>query len=529
MICQACNTENPDQAKFCMGCGDALQNLCAECGTELPADAKFCFSCGAKVGDPALAPTTATSPASATAEAPQTAAESEALDRLAQYVPKELLSKLESARAGGSMAGERRVVTMLFCDVQGSTAAAGALDPEDWAEIINGAFEHLIAPVYKYEGTLARLMGDAILAFFGAPIAHEDDPQRAVLAGLEILESVRPYAEEIQRKWGFDLAVRVGINTGLVVVGEVGSDLRVEYSALGDAINIAARMEQTAAPNTLQITAETQRLIAPFFDFSDLGGIEVKGKEEPIQAYRVNHALSEMGQLRGIEGLDSPLVGRADEMETLKRAASELADGRGQIVSLMGEAGLGKSRLMAELQRAATNQQQAMWLEGRSLSYETETPYAPFADVVISALADAGLDTSDFDYINFKSALTKLVPESASTIAPHLATLAGTSPTGEDLEVVRYLDPPRAKGKTFDAAYTFFQELAVKRSLILVFDDLHWVDPTSLELIKMLMPIADQCPFMLIGVYRPRRNERSWEFFESASRDFAHRHVEVTL
>ena len=180
-----------------------------------------------------------------------------------------------------------------------------------WAEIINGAFEHLIAPVYRYEGTLARLMGDAILAFFGAPIAHEDDPQRAVLAGLEILESVRPYSEQINLKWGFDLAVRVGINTGLVVVGEVGSDLRVEYSALGDAINIAARMEQTAAPDTIQITADTHRLVAPFFDFTDLGGVEVKGKDEPVQAYRVNAATSEVGQLRGIEGLDSPLIGRA--------------------------------------------------------------------------------------------------------------------------------------------------------------------------------------------------------------------------
>ncbi len=427
------------------------------------------------------------------------------------------------------MAGERRVVTMLFCDVQGSTAAAGALDPEDWADIINGAFEHLIAPVYKYEGTLARLMGDAILAFFGAPIAHEDDPQRAVLAGLEILESVKPYADEIKLKWGFDLAVRVGINTGLVVVGEVGSDLRVEYSALGDAINIAARMEQTAAPNTLQITSETQRLIAPFFDFTDLGGIDVKGKQEPVQSYRVNHAIADAGQLRGIEGLDSPLVGRADEMELLEKAASELAEGRGQIVSLMGEAGLGKSRLMAELQRASSSDNDAIWLEGRSLSYETETPYAPFVDIISSALAEAGLTESDFSYEQFKSAIITLAPENGVAIAPHLASLAATIPTGEELEIVRYLSPPQAKAKTFDAAISLFQELAATRSLILVFDDLHWVDPTSLELIKMLMPITDECPLMLVGVYRPRRQERSWEFFEAAARDFAHRHVEVNL
>lgn len=515
-----------------MGCGDALQNLCPECGTELPANAKFCFSCGTKVGDadPSPAPVTAESETAPSVNPAEVAAvEAEALSRLSQYVPPELLSKLESARAGGSMAGERRVVTMLFCDVQGSTAAAGQLDPEDWAEIINGAFEHLIAPVYKYEGTLARLMGDAILAFFGAPIAHEDDPQRAVLAGLEILEAVKPYSEEINRKWGFDLGVRVGINTGLVVVGEVGSDLRVEYSALGDAINIAARMEQTAAPNTLQITGETQRLIAPFFDFTDLGGIEVKGKEEPVQAYRVNHATAESGQLRGIEGLDSPLIGRAAEMETLHNAANELSEGRGQIVSLLGEAGLGKSRLMAELRRAIGADHKSLWLEGRSLSYETETPYAPFVDIMISALAETGLDTSSFTYEQFKDSITQLIPDQADSVAPYLASITGTTVTGEDLEVVRYLDPPRAKAKTFQAAHAFFQELAAKRSLILVFDDLHWVDPTSLELINMLMPIADQCPLMLVGVYRPRRQERSWEFHEVVGRDFAHRHVEVNL
>ena len=144
------------------------------------------------------------------------------------------------------MQGERRIVTMLFCDVAGSTAAAGKLDPKEWAEVMNGAFEHLIAPVYQYEGTLARLMGDAILAFFGAPVAHEDDPQRAVMAGLDILDGIQPYKEEVRARWGLDFEVRVGINTGLVVVGEVGSDLRMEYTALGDAINVAARMEQTA-------------------------------------------------------------------------------------------------------------------------------------------------------------------------------------------------------------------------------------------------------------------------------------------
>ena len=275
-----------------------------------------------------------------------------AQDRIQQYVPAELLAKLESARASGGMQGERRVVTMLFCDVQGSTAAAGNLDPEEWAEIMNGAFEHLIAPVYRYEGTLPRLMGDAILAFFGAPIGHEDDPQRAVLSGLDIIQGIRPYAEQVKSQWGLDFNVRVGINTGLVVVGEVGSDLRVEYTALGDAVNLAARMEQTAEPGTVQITDETHKLIAPLFDFEDLGGVEVKGKEKPVQCYRVLQSKAEPGQLRGIEGLEAPLIGRDLEMDRLRRATGELLQGRGQICSVMGEAGLGKSRLVAELHHA---------------------------------------------------------------------------------------------------------------------------------------------------------------------------------
>ena len=204
-----------------------------------------------------------------------------------QFLPQELKHKLQAARTSGRMVGERRVVTMLFCDVKGSTAAAEHLDPEDWTEIINGAFEYMIKPVYKYEGIVARLMGDAILAFFGAPIAHEDDPQRAVLAGLDITAGIAPYSANVLSKWGINLDVRVGINTGMVVVGAVGSDLRMEYTAMGDAVNLASRMEQMAKPGTVQIAEETFKLVSSSFEIEELGSIEVKGKDEPVPAYRV--------------------------------------------------------------------------------------------------------------------------------------------------------------------------------------------------------------------------------------------------
>ena len=195
-------------------------------------------------------------------------------------------------------------------------------------------------------------MGDAILAIFGAPIAHEDDPQRAVLAGLDIVEGIQEYKHEVDRRWSMDFDVRIGINTGLVVVGEVGSDLHVEYTALGDAINLAARMEQTAEPGTIQVSANTYRYVRALFDVAPLGAIELKGKAEPVEAYRVLGARAQPGRTRGIEGLDAPMIGRNEEMSILRAAVAELRNGRGQIVSVMGEAGLGKSRLVAELRKS---------------------------------------------------------------------------------------------------------------------------------------------------------------------------------
>jgi class 3 adenylate cyclase len=280
--------------------------------------------------------------------------------------------KLEAARASGDMVGERRVVTMMFCDVKGSTAAAENLDPEEWSEIINGAFEHMIKPVYTYEGTVARLMGDGILAFFGAPLAHEDDPQRAVLAGLDIIGSMAPYRETIKKSWGIDLNVRVGINTGLVVVGSVGSDLRMEYTALGDAINLAARMEDTALPGTIQIADDTYKLVSQLFEFESLGGIDVKGKSEPVSAYRVLGRKDITRRTRGIEGLHVEMVGREAELLTLHKVMTDLNQGIGRIVCVLGEAGLGKSRLVSESHQDYKNLigSDGNWFETISLSYE---------------------------------------------------------------------------------------------------------------------------------------------------------------
>jgi class 3 adenylate cyclase/tetratricopeptide (TPR) repeat protein len=469
-------------------------------------------------------------------------------ERLSQYIPPELLSKLESARASGGMMGERRVVTMLFCDVQGSTQAAEQLDPEEWADIMNGAFSRLIEPVYKYEGTLARLMGDAILAFFGAPIGHEDDPQRAALAALDILQDVEPYRAEVKSKWGIDFNVRIGINTGLVVVGEVGSDLRVEYTALGDAVNLAARMEQTAEPGTIQVSSDTHRLIAPLFDFEPLGGIEVRGKADPVDTFMVLGAKAAPGSLRGIEGLDSPLIGRDADLKSLRETVSQLMMGNGQMVSIMGEAGLGKSRLLAELRRAlvtdghvalrqgssseATSggmESKLGWYEGRSYSYETSTPYAPFIVLFknLFGIQPGQSDAEQYELIHARA--STIAPGRANDLAPFMANMLGVQTEGEAAQALRYLDPPQMRQNIFNATMELLEKAAAERPQVIVLDDLHWVDPTSLDLVRELMPITDRAALMIISVFRPSTQDASWQFHESAMRDYGHRYHSVTL
>ena len=220
----------------------------------------------------------------------------------------------EAGVAGPStapLAGERRVVSILFCDVKGSTAMAEGLDPEDWAGIIQRAMEYLIEPVNRHGGTVAQVMGDGILALFGAPAAHEDDPQRAVLAGLEIVEGISIFHTQVKHTRGLDFNVRVGVHTGLAVVGDVGAEDQSGYTALGDAVNLAARMEQTAQPGTLQVSAQTYHLVQQQFDCAPLGEIKVKGKQKPLPVYRVTGFKGKPVTTRGLErqGLQSPLVG----------------------------------------------------------------------------------------------------------------------------------------------------------------------------------------------------------------------------
>jgi class 3 adenylate cyclase/tetratricopeptide (TPR) repeat protein/type II secretory pathway predicted ATPase ExeA len=531
MQCPKCNTENREGAKFCASCGASLVLVCAQCGTELPPHAKFCFNCATPVG--ALPP--------APKEEPGVPALDEAIQRL---VPKEFAERLLATR--GQVGKERRIVTILFSDVKGSTAMAEGLDPEDVMEIMDGAFDVLIEPVYRYEGTVARLMGDAILAFFGAPIAHEDDPERACRAGLEIIKGAGRYAARLEEERGIrGFNVRVGINTGLVVVGEVGSDLRVEYTAMGDAINLAARMESAAEPGTILITEDTHKLIAPLFETEALGPIEVKGKTEPVSVYRVLVPKVVPLKPRGIAGLESPLVGRETEFRALQEAVEHLQAGVGGIVTVVGEAGIGKSRLVAEAQKRTLAKvrkpsqgwSSVQWVEGRCLSYGTSVAYLPWLDVLRALLEVSPEDTPVAVRNTVRqwvqalrlSSGQALRPDRFEGVYPYLGHLMSLPLEAAEEAIVRDLEGEQLKAGTFRAVETLLEGMAQQHPLVIVCEDLHWADPTSVELLERLLALTDRAPLLFICVFRPQTEHGCWRLRETAARTYGHRHTDLWL
>ncbi len=538
--CSNCATDNRDQARFCKRCGFWLLPNCPFCNTVLPKSALFCDHCGRQLnpqvgsmpqvpnlGSPSvIAPAPREAPPPKKSKSPASVSPIETSE-LHQYIPKELMNKLRAARDKGGMVGERRVVTMLFCDLKGSTAAAERLDPEDWTEIMNGAFAHMIKPVYQYEGTIARLMGDALLAFFGAPIAHEDDPRRAILAGLDIVEGIEPYREQIRERYGVDFDVRVGINTGLVVVGAVGSDLRMEYSALGDAINLAARMEQTAEPGTVRVAHDTYKLVKSLFEFRVLGGVEVKGKSEPVLAYQAISRKFEASQARGIEGLHASIVGRETELSALRQVMADLKQGLGRIIFVLGEAGMGKTRLISEAHQVfhGFGYPQAVWIETISLSYETNQAYGIFQRLIRRL---GGMEYNDPPGI-IREKLNRLVEEVDETRRSRARQVFEALFGLENERNAVAMDDETFRRELLEAMYAWWKTRFSLYPAVLVFDDMHWSDAASADLLRQLLPLTGEGPLVLLFALRAERTAPAWQIKTTADEEYHHRYTELFL
>jgi class 3 adenylate cyclase/tetratricopeptide (TPR) repeat protein len=511
MNCSHCDFENPSDAKFCQNCGRSLEIICPNCEISNAPVAKFCKNCGQGLAVEALP---ATPPPTPSPEKPA-----------------------EESR------GERRVVTVLFCDVVGSTSLGEQMDPEEWTEIMNGIFERLIAATSRYGGTVARLMGDAILTLFGAPTAHEDDPLRAVRAALDMLQDLRPYQDRVKKEISFagvqpsstDLELRIGINTGLVVVGNVGTGQNQEYTAMGDAINLAARMEQTARPGTIQVAQDTYKLIAPLVEVEELGEVEVKGKREPVSAYRVLGLKRRSSPAPDLDSLEAPLVGREQEIELLQRTLNRLNEGYGQILSLIGEAGLGKSRLIQEFHHtlehnrlSGTNGRSSnsfQWYQAESLSFEDSHPYGLFQRLLRRM---AGISASDPPAL-VRQKIKTLSSSFDSQHDSQLLSGLGALFSLEDQESATYLEGEDLKQSLLAGIVTLIKSLSAEKPTVLVFEDLHWADPASIELLTQLFALTDENPLLLMNTFRPERDSEAWKVKEAAELDSLHRYLEINL
>lgn len=506
MKCPNCSFENASDARFCENCGQPFERLCPKCGTPNSPTAKFCKNDGFNL-QTAKAETRA-------AQVTKTAD----LDALRKAAPQNVATKILAER--DRMEGERKLVTALFTDIVGSTTLAEQMDPEDWREIVSGTHQIVSKAVYHYEGTIAQLLGDGVLAFFGAPLAHEDDAERAARAALEILTSIRQYAEQLKKsKKVENFQMRVGLNSGPVVVGNIGSDLHMEYLAVGDTVNLAARMQSAAEPDTILISENTYRLAANLFAYEDKGKIPVKGKTEPIQVYRVLSEKVGAIRQRGIAGLSSPMVGRQREFSTLTGIIEDARAGRGAIVSIIGEAGLGKSRLVAEWRKAALavlGNRPGSWIEGRCLSFGTSIAHHLSTDILRGIIGAPAGSSEEETHAALRKTMESLFGDEMKEVYPFLGHLLGLKLEEEMAARVKYLDGPALQAKYISSYKRLLETLAKAGPVVIVCEDVHWADPSSVELGSQVLQIAAQVPLVVVFVTRADKESTGWKLIQQA-------------
>jgi len=486
MKCPKCQVDNKDEAKFCRKCGAKLLKICPQCSSEnLPED-NFCDQCGHDLTRPSE-------------PSPKDLSFDEKLAKIQRYLPKDLTEKILSQR--DKIEGERKQVTVMFCDMEGFTQLSERLGPEEAYSIMDQVYEILIHKVHDYEGTVNEMTGDGIMALFGAPIALEDAPQRAIRSATVIHREMAKFSDRIkqERKDIRPLKMRIGVHTGPVVVGTLGNDLRVEFKAVGDTVNLASRMQELAEPGTTYISEETFRLTEGLFQFERLGQKEVKGREEPVNVYRAispstRRTRFDVSAERGL----TPFVGRGRELELLLDGLERSKGGRGQAFSIVSEAGVGKSRLLYEFRKAVANED-VTFLEGRCLSYSRGVVYHPVIDI-LKANFDIHEGDGDFDIKEkVKRGLKILGADEASTL-PYLLELFAVKDSGIDKIP---MSPEERKNRIIEALRRIVLKGSEIRPLIMAFEDLHWVDKSSEDQLKHLLESIPGARILLIFTYRP--------------------------
>jgi class 3 adenylate cyclase len=472
MNCPDCGQANPTEARFCNGCGSRLVLTCPACKQPNPPASRFCNSCGQKLTD-----TDGPTPTS--------------------YTPKHLADRILVSKE--ALEGERKLVTVLFVDVSGFTAMSERLDPEDVHQLMDRAFELMLAEVHRYEGTVNQFLGDGLMALFGAPIAHEDHAVRAVHASLGIQRALAGYREQLRRDRGIEFRIRMGLNTGAVVVGKIGDNLRMDYTAVGDTTNLAARVLALAGPGEILIGPDTAKATGPYFALEPLEEVVVKGKTLPVRPFRVRSARGVHGRIEALleRGL-TPLVGRERELALLVDRFAEVQARNGQAVFVFGEPGIGKSRLLAEFRRSA-EAAGARWLVGRCVSYGRAISYLPVLDLVRDLLGISEADPVDVIAERMDSGVGELGADAAWT-RPFIRALLSLDP-GDPAVVT--MNPHQRRGRIVDAVRALVDIGSQRRPIVVVVEDLHWIDAHSEEVIRRLLEGVATVPVLVLLTYRP--------------------------
>ena len=481
MKCSKCGHENRGGAKFCEECAAPLARTCAHCSASLSPTAKFCSECGHPTGPSAPSP----SPSEPRFGAPES------------YTPKHLVEKILTSKA--ALEGERKLVTVLFADLKGSMGLFADRDVEDARRLLDPVIDHMMEAVHRFEGTVNHVLGDGIVALFGAPVAHEDHAVRACYAALRMQDSVKRYAESIRRSEGIPIQIRVGLNSGEVVVRSIGNDLRMEYTAIGQTTNVASRMEQLAVPGSIVISSTTLELVEGFVQVRPLGPVAVKGLDAPLEVFEVTgagtvHSRMEAAATRGL----TPFVGREAELATLNRALETARAGRGQVVALVGEPGVGKSRLFWEFIHSHRTHGWLV-LEGGTASYGKSSVYLPVIDLLKSYFQIEARD----EQRRIVEKVTGKIFSLDRALEPGLPAFLTLLDVPVDDPKWQALDPPARRQRTLDAIKRLLIRESQVQPLSLALEDLHWVDSETQGFLDSLVESMPTASMLLLVNYRP--------------------------
>ena len=480
MNCSTCGQDLRAGARFCDGCGTALEVHCGACGEPQRPQARFCDRCGTPL---VAAGATSPAPAAAVPRAP------------ASYTPRHLAERILTE--GRALRGERKDVTVLFVDVQGSTELAGALDPEEFHAVMDGAFQIMLDAVHRWEGTINQFTGDGIMALFGAPIAHEDHARRACHAALEIQRGFTEHAARLRREKGFAIQVRLGLNSGPVIVGAIGDDLRMDYTAQGLTTNLAARMQQAADPGSTLLAPATCRLVDGYFRVRPLGALRIRGATDPVEVFVLEGEGTVVSRLqaslrRGV----SPFRGREAQLGVLGEAWERAIGGRGTAICLVGEPGIGKSRLAYELQRHLGLAER---VEGAAHAHARGAAYFAFRPLLRQL---AGIEP-DADLAASREQLHRRLWDLDPALAgfvPDVLPIMGTS--CEALATLGGGPADARRDRLQEAVLAWVAAECRRTPRLMLIEDVHWLDPSSEELCRRLAGAARELGLLLLMTSR---------------------------